>query len=200
MSQLRSIYLIRHGLPLFPFNKHCCIGHTDYPLSLKGEQELEKVKAFLVDKNIEKIFHSPLLRCSRSAEIISGKTIPCVSVNDLKEINMGDWEEMTFDEIKLRYPEEYKQRGLDFSGFIPTNGESFSMCLERSKKLFLDSVAQTKGNIAIVSHAGINRALICWLKNMNINNIFSISQPYGCINIITENNGEYSVNNIGFIP
>ena len=92
---MKKIYLIRHGLPLFPSDQHCCIGHSDYPLSEKGEQEIEKVKIFLADKDIEKIFHSPLIRCRRSAEIISGTIIPRVCVNDLKEINMGDWEQIT---------------------------------------------------------------------------------------------------------
>lgn len=197
---MRNIYLIRHGLPLFPSDRYCCIGHTDYPLSCKGEQEMEKIQAFLAKKNIERIFHSPLIRCRRAAEIISRNLLPCISVNSLKEINMGDWEQMTFDEIKIRYPKEYKERGLDFGGFNPPNGESFSMCLQRGKKAFLDIVQETKGNIAIVSHAGINRALICWLENMNINDVLSIQQPYGCVNIITESRGEYSVAKIGLIP
>jgi len=197
---LNTIYLIRHVLPLLASDKHCCIGHSDYPLSLKGKQEIEKVKVFLADKNIEKIFHSPLIRCRRSAEIISATMIPCVCVKDIKEINMGDWEQMSFDKIKIKYPEEYKQRGLDFSGFVPPNGESFAMCLKRGKKAFLEIAAQTKGNAAIVSHAGINRVLICWLRNMNINDIFSIPQPYGCVNIIKENRGEYCVADTGLIP
>lgn len=200
IGSLRTIYLIRHGLPFFPFNKRSCIGQTDYPLSWEGEQEIRGIQAYLIDKNIEKIFYSPLIRCKRSAEILSCGTIPCVSVEDLKEIDMGDWEKMTFEEIKIRYPEEYKHRGLNFSSFIPPNGESFSMCLQRGKRAFLEIVEQTKGNIAIISHAGMNRALICWLRNININNIFSISQPYGCINIIIENDRNYYVDKVGLIP
>lgn len=196
---MRSIYLIRHGLPLFPNGEYCCIGHTDYPLSLKGEQEINKIKVYLKDKEIEKIFHSPLMRCCMSAEILSGNIIPTSKVNELIEINMGDWEEMTFDEIKKRYPQEYKLRGLDFGSFIPPNGESFTMCLERVKESFIEIVEQTSGNIVIVSHAGVNRGLICWLRNMNINDIFSIPQPYGCINILKENNRDYCVEKVGLI-
>jgi len=197
---LRRIYLIRHGSPLFPSDRSCCIGHSDYPLSSKGEQEIHKVKDFLADKAISYIFSSPLIRCRRSAEIISGRIIPLVIVDALKEINMGDWETLSFDEIRMKYPEQYRQRGLDFSGFIPPNGESFSMCFERSKKAFLEITAQTRDNIAIVSSAGVNRVLICWLRDIRLNDVFSIKQPYGCVNIITDHQGSYDVTDAGLIP
>jgi alpha-ribazole phosphatase len=197
---LNTIFLIRHGLPLFPFKKPRCIGRSDYPLSSEGKEEIERVKIFLADKEIEKIYSSPLRRCLATAEILASPEIPVEPVKDLEEISMGDWEDLSFEEIKRNDPEAYRQRGLDFSGFSPPNGESFSQCQARGKKAFLDIAAQTKGNAAIVAHAGINRVLICWLRQMKIDDLFSLPQPYGCLNIIQEFRGNYEVTDVGLLP
>lgn len=196
---MREIYLIRHGMPAFEGNLKRCIGQTDCPLSLQGEQEILRVKEYLLNKNIESIYSSPLIRCRDSARIIAEDKTPIFYLDELKEINMGDWENKTFEEIRKQYPDEYRKRGEDFANFAPQNGESFAMCLERCKKAFKSIINNSAGNIAVLGHAGVNRVLLCWLLNADLNIIFQIKQPYGCINVIYEEDGKLNVDKIGLI-
>jgi probable phosphoglycerate mutase len=186
---MRKIYLIRHGTPDFPDEQKRFIGQTNLPLSSQGKQEILKVKTYLSDKNIKKIYSSPMDRCKASAQLIAGNDIPIIIKKELKEINMGLWENKTFNEIKTWYPEDFRKRGEDFANFKPENGENFSECLKRGKIAFNEIAQDTLGNIAVVGHAGLNRSLLSWLQKRDLNLLFHIPQPYGCINILRENQG-----------
>lgn len=115
----------------------------------------------------------------------------------LHEIDMGDWDGMYFDEIKTNFPEEYRRRGLDLAAFAPPNGESFAACQKRAAKIFRNILISSNGNIAIVSHAGFNRALLCSICSIDLKELFSISQPFGCVNFLLLHNGVCSVQKIG---
>lgn len=186
---MRKIYLIRHGTPDFEDSQKRFIGQTDLSLSSQGKQEMLKVKAYLSDKNIEKIYSSPMVRCKVSAQLIAGNDIPIIFKDGLKEISLGLWENKTFDEIRLRYPEEFRKRGENFTNFKPENGESFFECLERAKTVFEEIAGDSTGNVAVIGHAGLNRSLLCWIHNRDLNTLFQISQPYGCVNILREEQG-----------
>lgn len=196
---MREIYLIRHGTPIFDGDQKRCIGQTDCLLSAQGEDEILKVKEYLSHKGIEKIYSSPLKRCRASAKLIAGNKIPIVYLEELREIHMGNWENKTFEEIRQKYPEEYRKRGEDFAHFTPENGENFVECLRRSKRAFVEIAKSNTGNIAVIGHAGVNRALLCWLLNKDMNTLFEIKQPYGCVNIIKEADGQLYVDSVGYL-
>lgn len=132
---------------------------------------------------INHIFSSDLKRCKATANIIFPEK-QITFLKELREINMGAWDGLTFDEIKNKYPEDFKKRGENISEFKPPCGESFNDLQQRAVKAFKHILASTDGNLAICSHAGFNRSLICKLLNIELNDIFKIKQDYGCINII----------------
>ena len=49
---------------------------------------------------------------------------------------------------------------------------------------FLSSQLQSFNNIAIVSHGGVNRIVLCHLLEIPFENIFRIEQDYGALNIV----------------
>jgi len=49
---------------------------------------------------------------------------------------------------------------------------------------FLSSQLQSFNNIAIVSHGGVNRVILCHLLGIPLENIFRIEQDYGALNVI----------------
>jgi len=181
---MRNIYLMRHGKPDFAGDGRYCIGITDLPLSEVGKEQALLLKQFLQDKSIEHYYSSPLRRCRQTAELIAPGAEMVFVVNGFKEVNMGDWEGLPFAEIKRLYPDAYEKRGQDIVHYSPPGGECFDKCAERAWKTFGEILAVTHGNIAIVSHAGINRALLCRLQGRPLSEMMSIEQPYGCVNII----------------
>ena len=117
-------------------------------------------------------------------------------LQELREINMGDWDGLTFDEIKNQYPDEFKRRGENIADFAAPNGESFKECQKRAVKVFDDIIHSTDGNVAICSHAGFNRALLCYLLKFDLTDIFDIQQDYGCMNIISIDNSDIRIEEI----
>lgn len=193
---MRSIYLVRHcETEHFPEKR--CIGMTDIDLSENGIWQANRLNLYFRYKGLRTIFCSPALRAEKTSEFISGGEVPVTTLAELHEINMGDWDGMSFDEIKMKYPDEYRHRGLDFAAFSPPNGESFAACQERAAGVFQDILRNSSGAIAVVSHAGFNRALLCSLCGIDLQKLFTIPQPFGCINRLLLENGVCRVRETG---
>ena len=180
----RHIYLLRHGETEYGRVRRY-LGHTDCKLSQKGINDAKHL-AYIFEKSeevINSIFSSDLIRCRRTVDI----AFPDRKVNfleGLREINMGDLDGLTFEEVQNKYPELFKKRGENIAEFIPPNGESFRACQHRAIKIFDNIINTTQGNVVICSHAGFIRALLCSLLKLDLKDIFDIKQDYGCINII----------------
>lgn len=194
---MRMIYLVRH-CEAEHFPKKRCIGITDTDLSENGIRQAQRLKMYFQNKNPSRIFCSPSLRAVKTSEIMSSLEVTVTILADLHEIDMGDWDGMYFEEIKTKYPDEYRRRGLDFAEFSPPNGESFAECQKRAAEVFGDILRNSSGDIAIVSHAGFNRALICSLCGINLQKLFTIPQPFGCVNSLSLQNGVCRVRKIGW--
>ncbi len=73
---MATIYMVRHGAYLNP--KDILPGRLPVELSDEGRQQMTRIRDYLADKHIAKIFSSPVLRCQQSAEIMSGGSIEIV--------------------------------------------------------------------------------------------------------------------------
>jgi probable phosphoglycerate mutase len=192
----RYIYLLRHGETEYGREKRY-LGHTDCKLSEEGREQAKRLAGiFERDKTIiDNIFSSDLSRCKDTINIVFPNQ-KVTFLENLREINMGDWDGLTFDEVKSKYAEDYKKRGENIGGFIPRNGESFEQCQNRAVAVFRHIVNSTEGNIVICSHVGFIRTLLCNILNKELAEMFNIKQGYGCINIITVDENNILVENI----
>lgn len=179
---MRTIYLVRHGKPEFPGGSKLCIGcRTDIPLSDEGKNQIAQIREQFADKEISCIYTSPLIRCVESARILSSGKIPVKIVNELREIDMGDWDGLSFEEIRRLYPEEYEARGRDMAGFCPPGGESFHACQIRALSALAQICRETRGNVIVLAHAGVNRTLIARREKRKLGGLLEIPQPYGAV-------------------
>lgn len=190
-----EIYLVRHGQLDWEDNIKKCIGITDVNLSEEGIKKAVSIGNFLKEKNINEIYTSNLTRCKKTAEIVSSILhIPYNIENQLIEINMGIWENKSFDYIKLNYPEEYYNRGKSLSTFRIKNGETFKECYERSNHIFRElSEKNYDKNIAIICHSGIIKSIICSISNISLDEILSIKLDYGQIVHIHYDKKDYKI-------
>lgn len=181
----RHIYLIRHGETEYGTEKRY-LGHTDCGLSEEGIRQARHLADIFTDSKIviNQIFSSDLIRCRDTIQTIFPDR-EITFLEQLREINMGIWDGLTFEEVKTRFAEDYSKRGYDLAGFIPENGESFYHCQKRAVNIFYQLLHSTVGNVVICSHAGFIRALLCRYLYMNLNDLCQIKQDYGCISIIT---------------
>ena len=103
-----------------------CLGKKNVPLSSEGRKEGKILADYLLNKNINNVYSSPLIRARETASIICDKKLNIRE--NFAELNMGIWDGLSFDEIKKKFPKEYIERGNDFENYIIEGGESLSMC------------------------------------------------------------------------
>jgi len=192
---LRRIYLVRHALPNFENGIRICLGQgTDLPLSPEG---LEAAKRLYGCGDGEfTLFASPLTRCRQTAECLSGGRWPINILNDMKELDCGEWEGLNFQEIKERYADLFEARKDDMS-IPPAGGETYEHGAERAMGEIRSALASTEGDLIIVAHAGINRAVLCTLMGIPMSRVQDVEQDYACINVLECRGDELAVTAYG---
>lgn len=149
------IYLIRHGRTEAN-DKGIYIGKTDYSLSESGKKELiEKLDEFEYP-GVERVYSSPAKRCLETADILfEGRET--IAVHDLRELDFGEFEGMSVEELINR--EDYKEwlKG-GFEKSAP-GGESIADMVARVysalDKIVLNMMSEDFESAAIVTHSGI---------------------------------------------
>ncbi len=181
----RNIYLARHGAVHYPGDVKRYIGHTDLPLSEEGVRQAEALAEKLRRTPLAAIFCSDLSRSFDTAAIVGNlHGIRTTATSGFREVALGQWEGLAFEEVRSRYPAEYDQRGRDIVHFRPPGGESFLDCAQRVIPAFYDAIYSTSGDILLVGHAGVNRILLCQTLGKSMSELFDIDQDYCCLNRI----------------
>jgi broad specificity phosphatase PhoE len=183
---MTRLFLIRHGNTVDEETKSVYKGRTDIPLSRTGILRMHGAAAFLSAFRLDRIYTSTLSR-----SIDSGKIIAAIQGIDIEvapafdEVDFGAWEGLSFDEIKERYPEAFRQWFKDPATYPPPQGESFRNAQKRSMGRLKKIISEHGGEqIGIVAHGGILRIMIFAILGMRLHKIFRVGQGYGCINII----------------
>jgi len=192
-SGQRVIYLVRHGAVRTEGKGKRFIGQLDLPLSQEGIQQIQQLKGELRGTQFSAIFCSDLTRSLETAAILAGMqdNLTPAPRSELREINLGQWEGLTFEEVRTRCAEAFEERGRDLVHYQPPGGESFLDCTKRVIPAFYDLLHATRGNILIAGHAGVNRILLCQVLGMSLENLFEINQDYGCLNVIPYRDGTF---------
>lgn len=174
---MKHIYTIRHGKPQNIDSKKRFLGHTDIPLSLEGACSLAPLKGFFKDRPPATIISSPLSRCIQSAQIIFGRDRDIIRHWGFAEINMGTWDNCTFEYIKQKFPNEFKARGENPCTYRVASGESFLDVQLRAVSA-LEEIGHYPEPIAVVSHQGLIRCLMCHIDNKPLSELFKYDIPY----------------------
>jgi broad specificity phosphatase PhoE len=165
---LARLLLVRHGITDFNSTRRFA-GYSDVEMSAAGYRQVEQLRDYLADEKIDAIYSSDLRRALATAEVIAaGRKLDIVACSELREVNYGDAEGLTFDEIKRLYPKLAESIAnfdlrLEFPG-----GEHFAGFIKRTCG-FLDRLAkpETSETVLIVSHSGPLRALVCHLMGID---------------------------------
>ena len=195
---MKTIYLVRHAEPCSGKNR--CLGQTDVPLNDTGLYQAERLREWFADKKLAAVCSSPLERCAQTARIIANGRMPVDVRPALAEMDGGLWENMSFDEIRKRYPKEYEERGKHLGTVAPPEGESvmeagfrFGACMERLAQ-------ELDGDFAVVGHSGASRGFLCPLLEVNPDDVFTIRQPYGALSVLQWDEGKFTVLCVGIKP
>lgn len=186
---MRTVYLLRHAAPQLPDEtRRWCLGsRSDPPLSLAGQSAAADLACRFADLGISAVGSSPLLRCIQTAEHLFPSQ-PVTVLPGMAELDCGAWDGLSFDAIRTEYPDLYALRGADPS-VPPPGGESMASAAARGIAAITDFLAETGGDLVIVGHAGINRAVLCSLAARTFAEIRKIPMDYLRIHVLRHENG-----------
>ncbi|GGQ78937.1 bifunctional RNase H/acid phosphatase [Couchioplanes azureus] len=149
------LILVRHGETALTKQGRYS-GRGDVPLCDEGEAQAMAAAARVagISRDVAAVVASPLQRCVRTAELIAAEQgdIPVTVLPDLIECDFGEWEGLTFAEVKERWPAEL-DRWLESTSVAPPGGESFQAVSKRVRgALATLRSAYPSSVVVVVSH------------------------------------------------
>ena len=197
----KKILLLRHGALQDETDEKRFIGQLDLPLSDLGRHQARSWRRCLSDVPLTHIISSDLSRCMETAHIIAAdRTVEITPRVGLREVHLGQWDGMSFRQVKQHWPDAYGKRGLAIARFRPPAGESFLDLQQRVVPIFEQAVDQAGKTILMVAHAGVNRMILSHLLGMPPENLFRIAQGWGAMNLIDRHADTYRVQAINLLP
>ncbi len=140
-------------------------GWSATPLTVIGRQQAAAVRRVLRNSRFDRIYSSDLPRTEETAHIVFPPPAEIIWEPLLRELHCGQVSGLTAREARKRFGSAYSQceAANDWRGL---QGESGDMLEERLEK-FLDALreAMPQGRVAIVTHGGPIKALVCLALN-----------------------------------
>lgn len=163
-------------------------GHTDVALSRNGTKQIKGIVSRMKEKKLAAVYCSDLQRSLLVAEAVGRVQDPRrkpVIRHDLRELNLGKWEGLSYKTLEKEYPEEMEERWKDLAGFRIPGGESLEDLAERILPVFQDIIRENQGReVCVIGHAGVNRVFLAKLLGMPMDRVFRLDQEYACLNLI----------------
>lgn len=166
------VHLVRHG-QTESNTKNYYMGWSEEDLNNVGYKQAQSLSVRLSCLPIKAVYSSPLRRAFNTAEIIARPhKVRVVTDDQLKEINLGEWQGLYADEIMKRWPDLWKQSRTDPSDLTLPDGESYARVTDRAinafEKIIIDNLGE---NIVLVTHDVIIRVLAAYTLGVS-NNIY----------------------------
>lgn len=166
--ELLQLYFIRHGETEWNVEGRLQ-GRLNSNLTENGIRDAKRLGKRLAETDFEAVYASPSKRTLETAKLILDKRVlPFKTEERLMEINLGEWEGRTIDEIKEFDPEVYhlyQEHPTQFKG----TGESFEDVRSRLETVLKElEKNHQSGNLLIVTHGVVIKVLQAICKNNSL--------------------------------
>ncbi len=156
-----TVLLVRHGQTNSNITGFY-MGWSDEDLNEVGYTQARRLSSRLARLPIASVYTSPLRRTYTTATILTKPhNLKPKVLDELIEIQFGDWQGLHIDDIQQKWPELWQQSRTDPSEMTMPNGESFLQVTERAIRAFEKIVQDNQGKqVAIVTHDVVIRVLV----------------------------------------
>lgn len=156
-----TIYIIRHAEAEGNVYRRSQ-GQYNSLLTPRAYQQLPYLAQRFADVPLDAVFSSDLFRAWRTACAVAEPHGLSVQVSPaVREINMGDWEDLPWAELIYRWPEQYALWKARPWAAAPPHGESVLEAGQRMLNGVRDLARQRRGQtIAVVSHGSAIRGAL----------------------------------------
>ena len=154
-------------------------GHSDPELNAQGRTQLASLADQLSAEPIDTVYSSDLRRASATAQAIASvREIPQVIRPALREIDFGQWEGLSWEQIEQMDP-EYARTWIARYPHLPApSGESFHVFEARVLREVNHLLDGNRGPIAVVTHGGVLRVVLRHLCGCSDEEAWQQTQAY----------------------
>lgn len=171
----------------------CMHGETDYTvkgilggnpnLNKRGVAFSNKLYNFIHSKNLDDILilSDTIPRCVDTVRTLR-QEYRVEYTKLLCELGGGDFDNMTYDEIKSKYPEEYQRRKENklLYRYPGVGGESYKDVIERLNKIIV-RIEGSRDSVLVVAHRAVIRVILGYFLDIPASQIPYIEVKMHCI-------------------
>jgi len=174
-TDVTTIDLLRHGEPEGGDGFR---GSSDFVLTTTGWQQMRTATA-VRPAPWQAIITSPLKRCAEFAnELATELELAAHVEHNLREMSFGDWEGVSFEIVRERWPDLLKIFSRDPHAATP-NGESLQQLADRVLPVWDEIIERHRGqHVLLVAHGGVNRVIIGNILAMTHSALTRVQVPY----------------------
>jgi len=179
------LVLVRHGEPDESMHGRC-YGRLDVPLSAAGLRRAAAVGEALRGHEIDAVYSSSLQRAFDTARAVaSAHGLEPIPRDALRELDFGELEGMSHEEIASEYPELYRFWMEDPSTVRFPGGEALSDLRARVLPEVAEIRERHEGeSVAVVAHGGVVRVVLAEALELPDTAFFRLDQPYGALSVV----------------
>ena len=180
---MKRLILARHGETVDNVRR-VAQGWSDSGLSDRGERQVRQLARRSLELGVTALYSSTLPRAVSTARAISRELgLEPMFLDELKEMNCGEWEGASFDDVRDGNPALYSAWSRDPHLPCPS-GESFHDVLVRLRRALARIEADGRGDCAlVVSHGTAIRIAATELLGVPLSVARQFAQDNAAINI-----------------
>lgn len=182
---MTKVILVRHGQTQWNLDMKYQ-GHCDIELTQKGIEQAMLAAQRLASEDVSAVYASDLSRALKTAQCIGEKhDLPVTAIPELREINFGEWEGLTFESINSKTKDSRSKLFTHPDEIVIPGGETFREVKERAMNAITKLVAQHPDQtIVVVSHGATIRTILCAVLNIHLNYLWKVKQDNTAINML----------------
>ena len=202
-----TLLLLRHGETVRSVAKRFSgTGGEDVSLTERGRAQAEAAAALVAARadrsEIAAVVSSPLRRTRETAAFVADALgLPVTVEPGFAETAFGDWDGLTFTEVRDRWPAQM-DAWLASTAVAPPNGESFDDVLRRVRSA-RDRVIRTYAGrpVVVVTHVTPIKLLTCLALDVPARTVFRMElQPGATTELQWYADGLASLRSFGVVP
>lgn len=198
---LLRLYVARHGETMWNIENKLQ-GWSDSALTNNGVRNAKLLGERLKNVHFQSVYSSSSERALTTTNIVfENRNESIIPLDDLREIQLGNWEGQTFAQLERQYPQQFPafiQRSANYS---PEQGESFAEVQTRIKNVVDRIIAENEsGNIFIMTHSVCIEVLLAYYQNISLDQLGTLPTIHGTsVTIIDVNENQFDIKVIGDI-
>ncbi|MEI7729037.1 MAG: histidine phosphatase family protein [Verrucomicrobiota bacterium] len=202
MSTPTNLFLVRHAEVAEAYHR-VFIGGMDVELSALGHQQAQACAQYCRSLRWDAVYASPMKRVQQTMAPFRGQfTSQPEILNDLREVDVGEWTGLHWEEVGTRFQVDFYQwLHLIETSRVP-GGESGPDFRERVERA-LDRIRQQHPGqqVAVFAHGGVIRMILAVLLGLPLTRTAMFAVEYAGLTEVALHPGrEAEIQRLNFTP